>query len=213
MTASSQRTRVQRHPERGVYDRRSIDAILDEALICHVGFVHDAHPVVIPTIHARIDDTLYLHGSPASRMLEALDGGDVCVTATLVDGLVLARSVFHHSLNYRSVVVLGRARIVRERREKLQALEAVVEHIVPGRSRDARGPSEKELATTCVASVELTEASAKVRSGPPKDLASDLALEVWAGVVPLTLRPGDPIADEAVPAVVAVPPYAARYER
>ena len=196
-----------------MYDRRSIDAILDEALICHVGFVHDAHPVVIPTIHARIDDTLYLHGSPASRMLEALDGGDVCVTTTLVDGLVLARSVFHHSLNYRSVIVLGRARIVRERREKLQALEAVVEHIVPGRSRDARGPSEKELATTCVAAVELTEASAKVRSGPPKDLASDLALEVWAGVVPLTLRPGDPIADEAVPAGVAVPPYAARYER
>jgi uncharacterized protein len=213
MTASSQRTRVQRHPERGMYDRRSIDAILDEALICHVGFVHDAHPVVIPTIHARIDDTLYLHGSPASRMLEALDGGGVCVTATLVDGLVLARSVFHHSLNYRSVVVLGRARIVRERREKLQALEAVVEHIVPGRSREARGPNEKELATTCVAAVELTEASAKVRSGPPKDLASDLALEVWAGVVPLTLRPGDPIADEAVPAGVAVPPYAARYER
>jgi len=213
MTASSQRTRVQRHPERGVYDRRSIDAILDEALICHVGFVHDAHPVVIPTIHARIDDTLYLHGSPASRMLEALDGGDVCVTATLVDGLVLARSVFHHSLNYRSVVVLGRARIVRERREKLQALEAVVEHIVPGRSRDARGPNEKELATTCVAAVELTEASAKVRSGPPKDLASDLALEVWAGVVPLTLKPGDPIADEAVPVGVTVPPYAARYER
>src|SRR3954469_8399279 len=143
MTASSQRTRVQRHPERGVYDRRTVDAILDEALICHVGFVHDGHPFVIPTIHARIDGTLYLHGSPASRMLEALDGGDVCVTATLVDGLVLARSTFHHSLNSRSVVVLGQARIVRERREKLEALEAVVEHIVAGRSRDARGPNEK----------------------------------------------------------------------
>jgi len=213
MAASSQRTRVQRHPERGIYDRRAIDAILDEALLCHVGFVHDGHPFVIPTIHARINETLYLHGSPASRMLDALDGGDVCVTATLIDGVVLARSVFHHSLNYRSVVVLGRARIVRERREKLQALEAVVEHIVPGRSRDARGPNEKELATTCVAAIELAEASAKVRSGPPKDLASDLALTVWAGVVPLTLTPGDPIADEALPAGVPAPPYAARYER
>src|SRR6266545_6573332 len=144
-------TRVRRHPERGVYERPAIDAILDEVLFCHVGFVVDEQPYVIPMIHARAGDVLYLHGSPASRMLRTLaEGVDVCVTATLLDGLVLARSVYNHSMNYRSAVVLGRARVIEERAEKLAALEVIVEHLLPGRGADARGPNEKELAGTKV---------------------------------------------------------------
>src|ERR671932_434097 len=149
MTDTSQRTRVKRHPERGAYDRQTIDPILDEALICHVGFVVDGQPFVIPTIHARDGDVLYIHGSPGSRMLRNVKAGiDVCVTVTLLDGIVLARSVYRHSMNYRSAVVLGRARAVEDRDEKLAALERVVEHVVPGRSRDARPPNEKELKAT-----------------------------------------------------------------
>jgi hypothetical protein len=192
-TAPSPRTTVRRHPERGVYDRGAIDAILDEAPICHVGFVADGRPFVIPTIHARAGDVLYLHGSPASRMLRTLgEGIDVCVTVTILDGLVLARSVYNHSMNYRSVVVLGTARSVDEREEKLAALQAIVEHVLPGRSADARGPSDKELTGTTVLALVLDEASAKVRTGPPKDFDEDLALPVWAGVVPLGLVAGKP---------------------
>jgi nitroimidazol reductase NimA-like FMN-containing flavoprotein (pyridoxamine 5'-phosphate oxidase superfamily) len=213
-TAPSTRTRVSRHPERGVYDRDPIDAILDEALYCHVGFVADGRPFVIPTIHARAGDVLYLHGSPASRMLRTLAGGlDVCVTVTILDGLVLARSVYNHSMNYRSVVVLGNARPVEDRDEKLAALEAIVEHVAPGRSADARPPSDKELAGTLVLALPLGEASAKVRSGPPKDFDDDIPLPIWAGVVPLRLVAGEPETAEDVPSGLAAPGYADDYRR
>lgn len=206
----SKRTTVKRHPERGAYDRDTIDAILDEALICHVGFIHEGQPFVIPTIHARDGELLYLHGSPGSRMLRNLSRGvDVCVTATLLDGLVLARSVYHHSMNYRSAVVLGRAHEVTDEREKLHAMECVVEHVVPGRWADARSPSEAELKGTTILAVRLDEASAKIRTGGPKDIESDLELPVWAGVIPLELRTGRPLPDNDLP----VPPYAARYAR
>jgi nitroimidazol reductase NimA-like FMN-containing flavoprotein (pyridoxamine 5'-phosphate oxidase superfamily) len=202
-------TRVRRHPERGVYEREAIAAILDEALFCHVGFVVDGQPFVIPTIHARAGDVLYLHGSPASRLLRTLAGGaDVCVTATLLDGLVLARSVYNHSMNYRSAVVLGRARAVDDRDEKLAALEAIVEHVVPGRWQDARRPNEKELAATTVLALALDQASAKVRSGPPKDFDDDVELPIWAGVIPLSLVAGVAETDASVPDGVALPPYA-----
>lgn len=216
MTTSevSDRARVRRHPERGVYERDAIEAILDEALHCHVGFVCDGQAFVIPTIHARVEELLYLHGSPASRMLRELGGGvDVCVTATLVDGVVLARSVYKHSLNYRSVVVLGRARAVEDIAEKRAALEAVVEHVCPGRSQDARPPNEQELAATMVLSLPINNASAKVRSGPPQDFEADFDLPVWAGVVPLRLAAGEPEAEERVAPGVALPDYAAEYRR
>jgi nitroimidazol reductase NimA-like FMN-containing flavoprotein (pyridoxamine 5'-phosphate oxidase superfamily) len=192
----SSRTTVKRHPERGAYDRGTVDAILDEALICHVGFIVDDQPFVIPTIHARDGDVLYLHGSPASRMLRTLkEGVDVCVTATLLDGLVLARSVYNHSMNYRSAVVLGRAHEVTELGAKLRAMECVVEHVVPGRWAEARRPNDKEIAGTTILEVALGEASAKIRSGPPKDFDEDLSLPIWAGVIPLDLHRGRPYPD------------------
>ncbi len=209
---SSQRTKVKRHPERGDYDRSTIDAILDEALICHVGFVEEDQPYVIPTIHARDRDTLYLHGSPASRMLRNLANGiDLCVTVTLLDGLVLARSVYNHSMNYRSVVVLGHAREVTETEEKLRAMERVVEHILPGRWEDARQPSDGEIKGTTILALSLEEASAKIRTGPPKDFDDDLALPVWAGLIPLRLEPSPPIPDDGVEA--SAPDYATDYSR
>ena len=185
-------TRVRRHPERGRYEREVVDAILDAALVSHVGFAHE-RPFVIPMIHARDGDTLYLHGSPGSRLLRTLEHGvDVCVTATVIDGIVLARSLFHHSLNYRSAVVLGRARLVSEDEEKLRALHAVAEHVVPGRAGDTREPSPKELLATKVLAVAIDEASAKVRTGPPIDDEDDLGLPFWAGVVPLRTAAGEP---------------------
>jgi uncharacterized protein len=194
----SERTRVKRLPKRGAYDRATIDAILDEALICHLGFVVDGAPVVIPTIHWREGDQLYFHGSAASRMLRTLrEGVDACVTVTLLDGLVLARSAFHHSMNYRSVVVFGNARVVEDREEKLRALDRLVEHIIPGRSAIVRGPNESELRQTLVLALPIAEASAKIRTGGPIDDAEDYALPVWAGVVPITLTKGQPIKDEA----------------
>jgi nitroimidazol reductase NimA-like FMN-containing flavoprotein (pyridoxamine 5'-phosphate oxidase superfamily) len=203
---------VRRHPERGAYDRATIEAILDEALICHVGFVSDRQPFVIPTIHARDGDTLYLHGSPGSRMLRSIkQGNDVCVTATILDGLVLARSVYHHSMNYRSVVVLGRAREVTDQDKKLRAMRCVVEHVVSGRWADARQPNDGELMGTTILALSLEEASAKIRTGPPLDDKDDLALPTWAGVVPLTLAPGAPIPAENVSA--PPPSYAKSYRR
>jgi nitroimidazol reductase NimA-like FMN-containing flavoprotein (pyridoxamine 5'-phosphate oxidase superfamily) len=188
----SRATRVRRHPERGRYEREVVDAILDAALVSHVGFAVE-RPFVIPMIHARVADTLYLHGSPGSRLLRALERGvDVCVTATLVDGLVLARSQFHHSLNYRSAVVLGRARLVGDDDEKQRALRAIVDHVLPGRADDSRGPSPKELLATKVLALAIDEASAKVRTGPPIDDEEDVALPFWSGVVPLTTKPGRP---------------------
>jgi nitroimidazol reductase NimA-like FMN-containing flavoprotein (pyridoxamine 5'-phosphate oxidase superfamily) len=192
----SERTTVKRLPKRGAYERDVVYAILDEAPICHVGFVVDGAPVVIPTIHWREGDELYFHGSAASRMLRSLRGGvDACVTVTLLDGLVLARSAFHHSMNYRSVVVFGKAREVSDREEKLRALERLVEHIVPGRSAIVRPPNEGELRQTLVLALPLTEASAKVRTGGPIDDEEDYALPVWAGVVPMRLVKGDPVED------------------
>lgn len=190
------RTTVRRFPARARYDAETIHAILDEALFCHLGFVVEEQPFVVPTIHARVGDRLYVHGAVASRMLKVLaSGAPCCVTITLLDGLVLARSAFHHSMNYRSVVVLGRARLVEEPSEKRRALEALVEHVARGRSREARPPNDKELAATHVLSLPLEEASAKVRIGGPIDDEEDRAWPVWAGVVPLTLTPGAPIAD------------------
>jgi nitroimidazol reductase NimA-like FMN-containing flavoprotein (pyridoxamine 5'-phosphate oxidase superfamily) len=204
-------TRVRRHPERGAYEREVVDAILDEARICHVGFVHEGRPFVIPTIHARAGDVLYVHGSPASRMLKTLSGDvDVCVTVTLLDGIVLARSVYNHSMNYRSAVVLGRARLLDDRDEKLAALERVVEHVVPGRWSDARQPTDKELAGTLVLALGLDEASAKIRTGPPSDFDEDLGLDIWAGVIPLALAAGAAEQDPAQAATVPLPPYLAR---
>jgi nitroimidazol reductase NimA-like FMN-containing flavoprotein (pyridoxamine 5'-phosphate oxidase superfamily) len=195
----TEKTKVRRLPSRAAYDRATIDAILDEALICHIGFAIDGQPFVIPTIHWRDGDTLYVHGSAASRMLRTLRGGvDACVTVTLLDGLVLARSAFHHSMNYRSVVVFAKAREVSDRDEKLRALERLVEHIAPGRSAEVRGPSESELRQTLVLALPLHEASAKIRTGPPVDDDGDYALPVWAGVVPIAMVKGEPIEDKAV---------------
>jgi nitroimidazol reductase NimA-like FMN-containing flavoprotein (pyridoxamine 5'-phosphate oxidase superfamily) len=199
---SSERATVRRLPERGRYDRADIDAILDEALICHLGLVDpEGRPFVIPTIHARVGDVLYVHGSPASRALRAgATGVEVCVTVTLLDGLVLARSAFHHSMNYRSVVVYGTAAKVDDPAEKVAALEAVVEHVLAGRSAGCRAPTEKEVKGTLVLRVPLDEASAKVRTGGPNDDEDDLALPVWAGHVPLRLVPGEPIAADGITA-------------
>jgi hypothetical protein len=210
----SERTRVRRLPERGVYDRERIDAILDEALICHLAYVADGEPRVIPTIHARLGDTLYVHGSNASRTLRAAKGGaTVAVEVTLLDGLVLARSAFHHSMNYRSVVVYGRAREVADGEEKFEAQRALVEHVVRGRSADARLPNQRELDQTTILAVSLDEASAKVRTGPPIDEDEDLALDVWAGVLPLGLVPGEPAPDPLLSADVPLPGYVKDYRR
>ena len=183
-----ERTKVTRHPERGRYDRETIDAILDEALLCHLGFEVEGQPYVIPTLFARVGDVLYVHGSAASRMLRhAANGARVCVTVTLFDGLVLARSVFNHSVNYRSVVVLGTATLVEDADEKVAALHAFTEHVAPGRWDEARQPNAKELKATWVLRLPLDEASAKVREGPPKEPAEDEQLPFWSGVVPVHL--------------------------
>ena len=188
------RTRVFRKPGRGSYDRELVHSILDEALVCHLGFVQDGQPYVIPTIHAREGETLFLHGAVGNRTLKALaDGARCCVTVTLVDELVLARAALHHSLNYRSVMVLGSAREVTDPVEKQRALRAVVEHIAPERSDEVRGPDETDLRSTKVLSMEIEEASAKVRTGPPLDEDGDLGLPYWAGVLPLTSGTGDPV--------------------
>jgi nitroimidazol reductase NimA-like FMN-containing flavoprotein (pyridoxamine 5'-phosphate oxidase superfamily) len=186
--APSSRTRVRRRGARGAYDRATIDSILDEGLVAHVAFVAAGQPYAIPMLFARAGDELFLHGSPLSRMVGTLrDGVPVCATVTLVDGVVLARSAFHHSLNYRSVVVLGTARALEDPAAKRAALDALVEHAIPGRTREARGPSDAELAATEVLAVPLAEASAKVRTGPPIDARADRELRVWAGELPLAL--------------------------
>ncbi len=184
MTIQTERTRLRRKPARGSHDRAVIDAILDEAIVCHVAF---PGPVVLPTTHVRVGDTLYLHGSAASRMLQQLASGcDVCVAVTLLDALVLARSAMHHSVNYRSVILFGRARAVEDRTEKLAALAALIDHAVPGRSAACRPPNDKELAATLVIALPIAEASAKARTGPPlPDDPEDAALPFWAGVIPL----------------------------
>lgn len=216
MTATLQtpRTTVKRLANRGVYDRDTVNAILDEALICHVAFVTDGTPVVIPTIHTRIGETLYFHGSAASRMLRSLrDGVEACVCATILDGLVLARSAFHHSMNYRSAMVFGKAVEVTEREEKLRVLDALVEHVCRGRSKDARKPNEAELKQTLVLALPINEASAKVRRGGAVDDEADYSMPIWAGVLPLPLTTGAPVPDERLVEGVAVPDYISKYSR
>jgi nitroimidazol reductase NimA-like FMN-containing flavoprotein (pyridoxamine 5'-phosphate oxidase superfamily) len=201
-----------RYPQRGHYERAVIDAILDEAIYCHVGFVRAGRPVVLPTLHVRLRDTLYVHGSAQSRFL--LDScGPVCVAVTLLDGLVLARSAFHHSLNYRSVVVHGDAEWVEDPQEKRRALVALVEHVVAGRSGDCREPSDEELSSTGVLRIPLQEASAKIRSGPPLDAPRDRELPHWAGVLPWRSVAGEAQADEWTPAGLSIPPYLRDYVR
>jgi nitroimidazol reductase NimA-like FMN-containing flavoprotein (pyridoxamine 5'-phosphate oxidase superfamily) len=211
-TAPSPRVRVRRAPKRGVYDRAQIDAILDEAIVCHVGFVCDEQPYVMPTLHARVGDVVYLHGSTASRMVRTLASGAPCsVTVTLLDGIVLARSAFHHSANYRSVTVLGRARLVESNDERLRALEAFTEQLVPGRWEHVRGPSAKEMKGTQVLALTLDEASAKVRTGPPVDDHEDMSRDVWAGELPLALQVGEPRPDPQLAAGIATPPHVTRW--
>jgi len=208
----TERTRLKRLPQRGSYDRETVYRIIDGALFCHVGFLHNQVPFVIPTLHVRIGEQLYVHGSAASRMLRtAAEGVALCVTVTHVDGLVLARSAFHHSINYRSAIILGVAQEVTDPDAKLRVLHALVEHVVPGRWQDARPPCPKELAATSVLALPITEASAKVRPGGPGDDAADYALPIWAGVIPLKMVTGAPVADERLMGGVEVPEYVANY--
>jgi nitroimidazol reductase NimA-like FMN-containing flavoprotein (pyridoxamine 5'-phosphate oxidase superfamily) len=209
------RATVRRKSERGRYDRETIDAVLDEAFVCHVGFCTDQGPVVVPTAYARVDDVVYLHGAPANHALRTIgNGAPVSVAVTLVDGLVLARSGFHHSINYRSVVLYGHAHEVTDEAEKRRALDAVVEQIVPGRTADARGPSESELRATRVVRVTVDEASAKVRSGGPIDDPEDVeAGGIWAGHIPLALAAGSPVPDDSERVPLPVPEYARHYRR
>ena len=208
------RTTLKRLPKRAEYDRGAVYKILDEAFICHVGFTAGDKPIVIPTSYARIDDNLYVHGSAASRMLRSLEEGiDVCVTVTLIDGLVLARSAFHHSINYRSVVIFGTASVVIDPDEKIGILHALTDHIVPGRWAAVRPPNDSELRSTMVLKLPLVEVSAKVRTGPPIDDEEDYELSVWAGVVPLRLTSGPPIKDDRLPAGIEPPEYATNYVR
>jgi nitroimidazol reductase NimA-like FMN-containing flavoprotein (pyridoxamine 5'-phosphate oxidase superfamily) len=208
------RTRLVREADRAVYDRKAAYLILDEGFLCHVGFVADGQPFVIPTSYGRKDASLYIHGSAASRMLRQMkDGVPVCVTVTLLDGLVLARSIFNHSMNYRSVVVLGKATLVEDAEEKLEALRLLSEHIIPGRWADARQPNERELKATSVLRLPIEEFSAKVRVGPVVDDEEDYSFPTWAGVVPLEMKTGTPIDDARLVPGQGVPEYARRYSR
>jgi nitroimidazol reductase NimA-like FMN-containing flavoprotein (pyridoxamine 5'-phosphate oxidase superfamily) len=208
----SDRTRVVREPQRAVYDREIIYKILDEGFVCHVGFTLHGQTFVIPTMYARVHDAIYFHGSAASRLLRGASAGlNVCITVTLLDGLVLARSVFNHSMNYRSVVALGNAAIVDQPGEKLAALRAFTEKLIPGRWNDARQPNEQELKATSILGLPLTEVSAKVRVGGVEDDAEDYALQVWAGILPLRLVADAPVRDERCDASLETPAYAMNF--
>ena len=210
----TERTTVKRLPKRADYNLETIHAILDEGFVCHVGFVVEGQPFVIPTGYARVDNHIYIHGSAASRMLRSLATGiDICLTVTIVDGIVLARSAFHHSMNYRSVVVFGKAIPVEEPAEKMEALFALSEHIIPGRWKDVREPNEQEMKATLVLKLHLEEASAKIRTGPPLDDEADYEIPVWSGVLPLKLNPFSPVADDHTSASAAVPDYVTNYKR
>ena len=212
--APTARTQVKRLPKRGAYDRETVFKILDEAFVCHVGFVVDGQPFVIPTNFGRSGETLYLHGSAASRMLRTLsEGVPLCVTVTLTDGLVLARSAFHHSVNYRSVVVLGTARLVDDPTEKMEALRLFTDHIMKGRWGEIRWPTEQELKATTVLALPLEEVSAKARTGGPIDDEEDYSLPVWAGVLPLPVVPAEPLADTRLKAGTEIPVYMRGYRR
>jgi nitroimidazol reductase NimA-like FMN-containing flavoprotein (pyridoxamine 5'-phosphate oxidase superfamily) len=205
---------LRRKRERASYERDQIDAILDEGLIAHLGIVEDGQPIVIPTLHARDGDVVYCHGSSASRTLRALaDGAAACLTVSLIDGLVLARSAMHHSANYRSAIVLGRARLVEDRAEQMHGFEQIVERIVPGRWPEVRAPSENELKATTLLALPLEESSAKVRTGPPLDEEEDYALSAWAGVIPLSLQAGQPEPDPRLPEGIPIPDHVRSYRR
>jgi len=208
------RTTLKRLPKRGSHQRETINQILDEGFICHVGFAIEGQPFVIPTGYARVGDKLIIHGSQASRMLRALKAGiDACVTVTLIDALVLARSAFHHSMNYRSVVILGRATLIDEREEKLAALFALAEHMIPGRWQEVRQPNEVELQQTTVLSMPIEEASAKIRTGPPLDDEDDYAMDVWAGLLPMRMIAQNPFPDPRLPSGIEIPKYVIEYKR
>lgn len=210
----SERTRVKRIPERGIYDRETIDTILDEGLVCHVGFAVDDQPYVIPTGYARSGDQLIIHGSSASRMLRALaDDINLCVTVTHLDAMVLARSAFHHSMNFRSVVILGKATLVEDEAEKTEAMRLLVEHLIPGQWEECRGPNDIEMKATTIMTIPLNEASAKVRTGPPGEEEEDYALAHWAGVIPLPMVPGVPEPDPKLADGIDVPDYVKDYRR
>ena len=211
---TTDRSRIKRKPERGFGERATLYKILDQALICHVGFVENDQPYVIPINFARVGDAILLHGAIASRLLKHVAAGhQLCIEVTLLDGLVLARSVFNSSVNYRSVVLFGSGRLVEDEPEKLAALEAITEHLIPGRWRDARLPNAKELKATSVVSIEILEASAKVRSGPPGDDEADYALPYWAGVIPLQETALPPLPDERLAKEIAAPTYVTNYSR
>lgn len=202
------RSKLNRIPSRGFYDRETINQIIDEALYCHVSFAQNNQPYIIPTIHARMNDSIVFHGAKASRMLKHIAAGnEVCVGITIMDGLVLARSLFHHSMNYRSVVIFGTGELITENEEKLNALKAITDHILPGRWEDARQPNEEELDATAVVSVKIEEASAKIRTGPPIDENSDYDLQVWAGIIPLSYKFGLPEDDPELSPEVKMPDY------
>ncbi len=210
--AATDRTRVKRLPKRASYDRETIYSILDTALVCHVGFAIDRQPYVIPTLHVRIDDRLYIHGSAASRMLgAAADGTPLAVTVTHIDGLVLARSAFHHSVNYRSVVILGNATLVTDPAEKLIVMKGLIDHVAPGRWDHIRHPNAKELGATSVLSIPIVEASAKLRSGDPFDDEADYAMPIWAGQIPFATGTLTPIADGRLEASTPIPAHVAEY--
>jgi nitroimidazol reductase NimA-like FMN-containing flavoprotein (pyridoxamine 5'-phosphate oxidase superfamily) len=205
--SATARTRLRRHSERGKTDHADLLAVLDAGMICHLGVIHDGAPLVLPTAYGRIGDTLYLHGSSANRSLHAADGQEVCVTVTHIDGLVCARSVFSHSVNYRCAVIFGTARIVTGEDERLAGLRAVTEQLIPGRWDAVRAPTRKELAATSVLALPLSEASVKVRTGPPGDEPEDLGLPVWAGVVPMTVSFGEPEPDPALAPGIVTPEH------
>ncbi|HEV7858768.1 MAG TPA: pyridoxamine 5'-phosphate oxidase family protein [Pyrinomonadaceae bacterium] len=210
----TERTTLKRLPKRAAYERGVVYGILDEGFVCHVGFVDKGMPFVIPTGYARAGDTLFIHGSAASRLLRTLrQGVEVCLTVTLVDGLVLARSAFHHSMNYRSVIIFGKASLVEDESEKLKALRALSEHFIAGRWEDVRAPNQNELKATTVLALPLEEASAKIRIGPPIDDEEDYALPVWAGEIPLRLVAGEPVDDPRQLPGIELPPYAREYTR
>ncbi len=210
----TERTTIRRQPKRGVFDRATIYQILDEGFVCHVGFTVEDKPYVIPTAYARMNDDLIIHGATVSRMVRALENGcDVCVTVTLIDGVVLGRSAFHHSMNYRSIVVFGTAQMIQDEAEKMAALQAFTNHVVPQRWQDVRQPNDGEMKATTVLRLPIEEASAKIRTGDPIDDEADYELDVWAGVIPLRLQPGAAIADTKLHSGILIPCNVSEYQR
>lgn len=206
--STTHRSKINRIPSRGFYDKETINKIVDEAFYCHVSFVQNDQPIIIPTIHARMDDRIVLHGAKGSRLLKHLgEGNEICVAITLLDGLVLARSVFHHSMNYRSVVLFGKGTLIEDKGKKLEALKAITDHLIPGRWEEARKPNEKELNGTSVVSIDIDEASAKIRTGTPKDDEEDYNLPIWAGEIPLSLKFDSPLNDPQLKKDIVLPNY------